>query len=71
MKTQQLCKDFLRMRKGTEVEAMQASQLMNQHWGILVDWHEMSDALEYLVRSWEARREGTGPDGLTMYFLGG
>ena len=69
MKAQQLCKDFLRMKKGAVLDAIQASQMLHEHWGIRVDWHELGDALEYLVRSREAERTGTGPDGLTMYFI--
>ena len=48
MKTQQVCKDFLRMQKGAELDAMEAARLMNDVWGIRVDWHEMSYALDYL-----------------------
>jgi len=54
MKTQQVCKDFLRMQKGVELDAMIAARLMNDVWGIRVDWHEMSYALDYLRHSNEA-----------------
>ena len=54
MKTQQVCKDFLRLQKGVELDAMMASQLMSELWGIKVDWHEMAYALDYLERVGEA-----------------
>ena len=69
MKEHQLCKDFLRMRKGTELEAIMASQMLRDHWGIQVDWHKMNAALESLVRSQEAERTGRGPDGFTIYLI--
>ena len=57
------------MRKGVELDAIKASQLLYEDWGIRIDWHEMSDALEYLVRSKEACRTETGPYGLPMYLI--
>ena len=54
MKTQQVCKDFLRMQKGREFDAMEAMRLMNDTWGIKVDHHEMSYALDELHRHEEA-----------------
>ena len=67
IKQRQLCRDFLRARRGQEFEAIQAASAMYSEWGIKVDWHEMSDALESLVRDNEAARCGTGPDRLTVY----
>ena len=54
MKTQQVCKDFLRMQTGRELDAMEAARLIDDVWDIKVDWHEMSYALDYLYNSKEA-----------------
>ena len=50
MNAKQVCKDFLRMQKGAELDAMEASHLMVEVWDIRVDWHEMAEALDYLHR---------------------
>ena len=69
MKTQQVCKDFLRRKKGVVMDAMIASRMMRDEWGIDVDWHEMSHALDYLSRSLEATPTGARRDGIIEYII--
>ena len=66
---QRICKDFLRMQHGAALDAMQASAMMRKVWGIKIDHHEFTDALEYLVQNQEATRTGTGPDRFTTYLI--
>ena len=68
MKTQQVCKDFLRMQKGRELDAMEAMRLMSDVWGIKVDHHEMSYALDYLHRTGDAKLTKVG--GFQRYLIG-
>lgn len=69
MKTQQVCKDFLRRKTGAVVDAMIASRMIQDEWGIVVDWHEMSYALDYLNRSLEATPTGVRHDGMIEYII--
>ena len=69
MQIQQVCKDFLRMRRGAIFDGVSAAQMLNEHWGIKVDWHEMSYALDYLERSQEAERTGIPRDGMITYII--
>lgn len=69
MKTFQVCKDFLRMQHGVEVDPIKAAMLMLEIWGIRVDWHEMSDALEYLANAKDATRTGRTRDGMSKYII--
>ncbi len=69
MKTQQVCKDFLRMKKGQTFDAIQASNAMDAEWGIRVDWHEMSYALSRLLECAEANYAGGGADRMTRYII--
>ena len=68
--TQQLCRDFLQYKKkGVVVEPIMASQMMNDDWGVYVDWHEMSEALEFLAECSQATRTGTTIERLTAYLI--
>ena len=69
MKTQQVCKDFLRLHKGSTFDAMEASWMMMEHWGIKIDWHEMADALQYLLSSNEADHASKGFDRQQRYTI--
>lgn len=67
---QQLCKDFLRMQKGRVFDPIQAVNEMAERWGVRVDWHEMSDALEYMVdMTLEADRITKSADGFWAYMI--
>jgi len=67
MKIQKVCRDFLRMQKGRELDAIQAARLMKEVWGISVDHHEMSYALDQLRNSKEASI--TRPGGFAVYII--
>ena len=69
MKTQQMCRDFLKLWCSDEVEAIQASIRMQEVWGVRVDWHEMGDALEWMTRNGSAERTGTSRTGLALYII--
>lgn len=69
MKEQQLCKDFLRLNKGTIVDPIQAARMMDRRWGIKVDWHEMAYALDWLRSSQEATITGYTNSGFTQYII--
>ena len=59
--------DFLRSRKGDEIDAMQARQKFQEHYGIYEDWHPFSDALDYMHTNKEA--EITKPGGFVRYLI--
>jgi len=67
MKTLQVCKDFLRMQKGREFDAIEAARFMSDVWGIRVDWHDMGYALDELHRTGEATL--TQPGGFCRYII--
>lgn len=59
MKTTQLCKDFLRMRRGETFTSLSAAQKMEEIWGIYPERSTMAMAIEYLVESKEATLVGS------------
>ena len=70
MKTRVVCKDFIRHYcKGQVVDSIQASLQLEDVWGLKVDWHEMTNALEALTQSDEAERSGEGPDRHAYYLI--
>ena len=66
---QKMCADFLRARSGSIYEAIQAASAMLREWGVRVDWHEMSDALDAMESRGEASRSSYGADGLVEYVI--
>ena len=68
-RVQTLCKDFLRVRKLTTLDALHATNLMADMWGITVHRYEMSDALEWMARHQQAERMDTTADGYTRYWI--
>ena len=52
-----LLKDWLRRRKFEELTAMGCRQLFNKSYGLDIDHHDFSYALEEMVSSGEAIRE--------------
>lgn len=69
MKTQQLIRDFLRMQTDTLLDPIMASLGMRDVWGISIDWHEFTEALEYLVRSGDAEHAGHSSDRMSLYLI--
>jgi len=70
MKTQQLCKDYLRLyQKGCILDPVEAAQGMNLTWDIRVDWHQMAYVLDEMTRYDEASEQGRGPDRMTRYLI--
>jgi hypothetical protein len=66
----QLCLDYLtHVAKGARVDSMGAAIAMQTRWGVRVDWHEMSAALEELKRCEEAVYDGWGHDGQQCYIV--
>ena len=39
---------FLLTHEGIELDAIQASRMMAQEWGVNIDWHVFSRVLDYL-----------------------
>ena len=72
MKTDQLCRDFVLMHRGEELDAIEAVCLMRDRWGVQVDWHVMSDVLVRMLERAEVdySRE-RGYDRMTRYVVRG
>lgn len=66
----QMARDFLSLPalQGKEIEAYKACQECNRRWGIVIDWHLFSDALEEMVRKGQASI--VRPGHITVYVLG-
>ena len=66
----QQCRDFIRAHmRGQRTEGIACTMAMQEAHGIRVDWHMMSDALEYLAGTGEAKRDGFGPDRMAAYVI--
>jgi hypothetical protein len=48
-------------------DAMTMTRKMQDVWGINLDWHEMSDALEYLANIGEIDRDGFNAERMEQY----
>lgn len=59
--------DFLRSRKGDELDCMQARQKFQDRYGIYEDHHPFADALDYMHTNGEATI--TKPGGFTRYLI--
>ena len=68
-KTNQMIRDFLRMQRGRTLDGILASRLMNDIWGIKIDWHEFSSALDTLATNGEATRQSGQPGSLIKYLI--
>lgn len=69
IKVRQLCKDFIRLQKGKTLDAFQASIEMINVWGIGIDWHEFSFALDELSRTNEVTQTGHTAGGACVYLV--
>lgn len=70
MNNQALCKDFVRLHlqdKLVPYDPIQASVYMNNVWGIRLDWHEMSMALDILNSNGEVTLVGHRRSGMCRY----
>ena len=66
----QLCIDYLSyVAKGARVDPIGATMAMLERWGVRVDWHEMSAALEELKLHEAAVYDGWGHDGQQYYVI--
>lgn len=62
---QAVCRAFLRAHPGQEWDAIEARIALEQEWGIIVDHHEFSGAMDVLCRAGELVL--TRPGGYTKY----
>ena len=57
--------DLLRTRKLEVMDAIQASRWLNERYGLRVDWHDCSEALDFLHRTGDAIL--ARPGGMVVY----
>jgi len=57
------------MEKGSILDAPAASYKMFDLWGIKVDWHEFSEAMDAMTRTGEAAEVGQTRDGRITYLI--
>jgi hypothetical protein len=69
LNSQALCRDFIRLHMKGKVayDPIQASVYMHQQWGIKLDWHEMSMALDSLNTKGEVKVVAHNRDGMCRY----
>ena len=65
----QICRAFLELQKGSVLDAMEAMLRMSDQWGVRVDWHEFSDALDEMVRYDMATVVGLGAGRFVEYLI--
>jgi len=63
----QLARDHAVVKSNATWDAIQLSQSIKKHWGLRIDWHVCSDALEDLVRHGVMKNIGSSFDRMTLY----
>ena len=65
-----LCKDFVRMYcKCQEVDAITVTCKLREWWGVDIDWHEMTNALESMEQHQGVERTGTSGERMAVYLV--
>lgn len=69
--TARLCTGYLLNHPGSSFTSISASQSLRHAWGVTVDWHEMSSALDALQRQDLATPTGRSFDRQIEYQIHG
>ena len=69
-RAQRLCRDFLHLQVMATLDPSEACARILANWGIVVDWREMSRALEDMVAHGSANYDGWSQDQQRRYLIG-
>ena len=64
-----MCRDFISLYEGQEVNAIQLQQRIMKRWGKHIDWHHFSRQLDFMHRNLLVKHKGFTKSGMTIYYI--